>query len=295
MIAKVITSGSIKGLMKYLTEKEHTVVDMNKVFMHQSINTVIDEFERTQGHNQRCKSPNFHIILSFSSDEVITPKKKNDILQDFMSQFVGDDQMWIAIEHPDTKSHQHMHIALNRIQSNGKALTSSNTAYRCLAICRALEKKYGLKQLSSFKDENQNFRKEKLKNIIDETIRKVTNLHEFKIEIEKHQFKVLQSRGIAFVDKRCGAKIKGSDLGREYSLKFIMERIEKYSELRRDLHDRHIKQSTIINEPMGTLLADIANFTLLLMNHRARGSSQQEEYDPEIDRKKRKRRRGRGM
>ncbi|WP_339695931.1 relaxase/mobilization nuclease domain-containing protein [uncultured Marixanthomonas sp.] len=295
MIAKVITSGSIKSLMKYLTDKEYSLVDMNKVLMNGSYNPVVEEFTRLQKQNVRCKSPNFHIILSFAKDEIITPKIQNDILQDFIKQLVGPDQMWVAIEHPKSGTHQHLHIAMNRIQSNGKALSSSNTAYRCLDICRRLEKKYNLQQLSSFKGENQNIRKEKLKEIINVTIRKVSNMNDFKVELRKHQFKVLQARGIAFIDKQCGAKIKGSDLGREYSLMYIKKRIEMYSALRAEMNSERTQQLPEGIEPEGTLIADIANFTAFLLKDRTRRSYQQEEYDPEKERKKRKRRRGRRM
>ena len=119
-------------------------------------------------------------------------------------------------------------------------------------------------------------------------------MNDFKVELEKHQFKVLQARGIAFIDKQCGAKIKGSDLGREYSLMYIKRRIEMYSALKTEMSsDTQQVQEGL--EPEGTLIADIANFTAFLLKDRTRGSYQQEEYDPEKERKKRKRRRGRRM
>ncbi len=292
MIAKVITSSSVSNLISYLTEKNHEVFDMNNVFFQKNIASLVKEFKATQHLNTTCKKPNFHIILSFSKKEIIPNEKMEHLLHDFIREFVGKEAMWVAIKHPDTDRHQHLHLVVNRVLSTGKVLSSKHTAYRALNICRKLEIKYKLNKLSSFKQINHNFRKEQLKKLIDRLVIETQTIEAFKSEIEKHRFKVLIARGITFIDKNSGVKLKGSSIGREYSLSALQRRIINQDKnlnydktYNTDLQVGHNSDSSQLVSLVGDSLSE------LLKSKKSEYS-----YDEEIDKKrKRKKRRFRRM
>ncbi|MFD2433862.1 relaxase/mobilization nuclease domain-containing protein [Mesonia maritima] len=209
MIAKVKLNHSISGLMNYLTNKKHLVMDSNEVLPISTPKYISNEFKKRQSFNSRCKKQNFHIILSFGNKDKIHNEKLDTICRDFIESFFeGKAEQWIAIRHPDTQNHKHIHIALNRITRDGKALGTTRTGMRSLETCRKLEKKYGLQQLSNIKGENKNEMKSELKTLIEQALQDCMDLKSFKRKMSEKNYKVLTGRGISFINKTNGAKLK---------------------------------------------------------------------------------------
>lgn len=226
MIAKVIMSNSISSLINYLKKKEHDVVAAKGVLPIVSNKQLVKNFERIQSLNTRANDKTIHIILSFPKSDRLDDTSLDAIIHDFIDDFSKNNEMWLAIRHPDTDGHKHVHVALNRVLSNGKLISDSNSAYRAKDICRKLEEKYQLQVVSNFKKENLNKRLEYLKKIVDAQIKKAPSLKVFKNQMNENGYKVMVARGITFIDKKNGMKVKGSDLGRAYSLRGIARQIE---------------------------------------------------------------------
>ncbi|MDR6300635.1 relaxase/mobilization nuclease domain-containing protein [Mesonia maritima] len=286
MIAKVKLNHSISGLMNYLTIKKHLVMDSNEVLPISDPKYISKEFKKRQSFNSRCKKQNFHIILSFGNKDKIDNEKLDTICRDFIKSFFeGKAEQWIAIRHPDTQNHKHIHIALNRITRDGKALGTARTGMHSLEICRKLEKKYGLQQLSNIIGENKNKMKSELKIIIEQALQDCVELESFKNELLKSNYKVLTGRGITFVNKTNGAQVKGSAIVREYSLQGIKDRLS--------LNQQNISNSYYLIEPRRSL-KDLTETVLgtaeeLLTSQQTQYHEEQEELNRKKKKKKNKR------
>lgn len=226
MIAK-ISNTNIEPLMNYLTAKKYSLIDANGVIPGGKLKVLISEFENRQQLNRRAKKKTQHIILSWKRDDNITGGKIDQILNDFMNQFAERESMWVAIRHPDTDSHIHLHIALNRIRKDGSLVSDSFSAKEAIDICRALEEKYQLQKLESNKYINENREIEYLKMIIAKALPKSKTIDQFKKILEDSNYKILLGRGITFVNQSNGSKIKGSAISRSFSLKGIQDIIEQ--------------------------------------------------------------------
>ena len=65
----------------------------------------------------------------------------------------------------------------------------------------------------------------KLKELIDHNLSKVRSLQELKEKLRQQNYQTYLGRGIAFVNTKNGTKIKGSEIGREYSLANLEKRL----------------------------------------------------------------------
>ncbi|WP_397364512.1 relaxase/mobilization nuclease domain-containing protein [Olleya sp. R77988] len=224
MIAKIVTGSSIKGLLQYLTNKDHAVITANYLYPDAKLETIVSEFNAIQGLNKRVKKSVMHIVLSFPEEEKLSDDKLKTVTEDFMDAFGAEENQWISIKHFNTK-HRHCHIAINRVKIDGKLLSTSYSHLRAKEICRALEMKHGLNKVSSSKFVSSNKGKDQLKRIIDHAIEKCKSIEAFKKEIEQQGFKVLMGRGVTFINTTNGAKTKGSSIGRDYSFGNIKKRL----------------------------------------------------------------------
>jgi len=256
MIAKILLGVNVKGLLQYLTDKKHMVLTANNLFPESNIENIVSEIRTIQDLNTRAKKNVMHIVLSFPKNETISDEKLKIITEDFMNEFGANNNQWITFKHFDTV-HHHCHTAINRVGIDGKLLSDSHTHLKAKRICRALEIKYKLNEVSNYKLEDKNKNKMKLKSIIDLSIKDCNTLKELKETIEKQNYKVLIGRGIAFVNKTNGIKLKGSDIGRAYSLKNILQKIndkEKYKNGHLKSNDDELKDITVESENKGTTI-----------------------------------------
>ena len=289
MIAKVKSCKSISGLIGYITGKQHKLTDVQGLIPGLSRAEIIAEFTRRQELNTRCKKPTSHIILSFPKEDKIDMKKADNILQDFMERLVGRGQMWVAYEHFD-RDHQHYHIALNRIQMDGTLLSDSYSLRRAMEISRELEEKYGLRRLSNRKYKNESIRIEGLRELLIKVLRTAGSMEDFKIQLGRVGVKALTGRGIVFIDGQTGAKIKGSAIGREFSLANIEKLLDRNrgaeaKQERSHRDDIHIEEWGAIDTPIHAILDGIIKSTFI-------PETEQEVLDEE-ERKRRKRKRRR--
>jgi len=224
MIAKIVMGSNVNGLIHYLTNKKHKVLTTNNLFPDANVKYISSEFRQIQDLNQRCKKNIIHVTLAFPKDEDVDTEKIKIITEDFLNKFGANENQWLSIQHFDTE-HKHCHTIINRVKIDGKLLSDSFSYIKAKRICRELELKYNLKSLSSLKSENKNISISDLKYIIDQAILECKTFDEFKRLIDKKGYKVLKGRGISFVNKNNGHKIKGSDIGRSYSLMNINEQL----------------------------------------------------------------------
>ncbi|GAA1891883.1 relaxase/mobilization nuclease domain-containing protein [Paeniglutamicibacter psychrophenolicus] len=109
------------------------------------------------GKPQLVKADVWHCSLSVAVGERnITDQEWGDIANDFVdamgfSEASGKAQCrWAAVDHgASAGGNQHIHIALSLVREDGTKASVHNDRSRAQDTCRALEKKYGLEELST--------------------------------------------------------------------------------------------------------------------------------------------------
>lgn len=265
---KVGRSSSFRGRLEYcLYDKKEDlrgelVGISNSLEIAQLNNTMINlrmvnEMMQSQANmNTRVKKPCWHQIISFPTHERPDDDVLGQISKDFAEDF-GFSQ-WLAIKHDD-KQHLHIHFIGNIVDENGKvSVQDSNDHFRIVEFSRKMENKYSLTPTEGIRKQQSdgliNDHAQKIKKFIDLEIQnsQVKNLEDLQKKLIKIGIKSFTGRGITFIDKTTGVKIKGSDLGREYSKNKLEERIQTQVQLRLLNHQPH--DVKLEEEPVKELL-----------------------------------------
>lgn len=193
--------------------------------------------------SKRVEKPVIHMSIRLAPGEQLSKNQLVEIGMECAKEFGLTDNQYICVLHKDTKE-QHIHIAANRVGFDGKVASSSNNYKRMAALCRRLEKQYGLKEVLSPraflspKDRllpRHDSRKEKLKNDIRQALMMARTYQEFEQKMQALGYKVIKGRGISFIDNK-KVKIKGSEVG------FAWAKIEKILGIRTELEKKVAEQ-----------------------------------------------------
>ncbi|MPR37404.1 relaxase/mobilization nuclease domain-containing protein [Salmonirosea aquatica] len=250
MIGKIGKSGQdFLGVLSYC--KYDRAVSSNKaasvrgeLIYHQHINVLLfgdkvpldiiaDEMKSISALNSRTRKLVCHVSLSFPPGERPDRQTLRDIVMDFAGDFGFRENGLLAFRHTD-KAHEHIHIIANKIDARG--VNSAVSSYNYLEMgrfCRRVEIKYDLQQvkhMDALKRDSTHAPKMtshhvRLREAIDELIPECNNLHTLQVRLLKLGYKSVVEKGIAFVCKRTGTKIKASSLGWQYAKTSLIERI----------------------------------------------------------------------
>jgi hypothetical protein len=227
MIGKIIIGKSFRGCISYCLEKDRAEL-LEQQLCFGDKREIIQQFNEVRQLNERVAKPVMHITLSLVPGERLLEKEVHKLLDNAARDMGYEKNQWIAIAHHDT-AHQHFHIIVNRIGFDGKTLSDSNNYKQIAAYCRRMERELGLQQVQSPRrflptEERSkprfDQRKERLRNIISQSIKKARDYPDFENRVKASGYEVIRARGIRFIDDK-KVKIKGSELG------FSLQRIER--------------------------------------------------------------------
>ena len=146
MIAKIMKGSGFKGVINYILDpkKGTELIDSSGV-RTDSINHIVQSFIDQTELNPRVGKVVGHISLSFSvqNSSKLSNEWMAQIACEYMEKMGIKDTQYIIGRHFD-KEHPHVHIAFNRIDNNGKAISDRNDRFRSEKICKELTAKYGL-------------------------------------------------------------------------------------------------------------------------------------------------------
>ena len=193
---------------------------------------IFNDFKLLQDLNDRAKNKSIHAIISFNPNDDIQKLSKQDLIDianKYLEKHGFDDNQAAFYLHND-KAHIHLHIVANRIKMDGICVSSSNNYFKNLEFAKEMESQYQLIK-SNRKEKGVDFVKDsqranQIKAKIDKALLKSNTMDEFCKHMKNMNVLVLRGRGIAFVDGS-GAKFKGSELGREYSLMGIEKQLNQ--------------------------------------------------------------------
>lgn len=204
---------------------------------------LINDFKEVVRLSTRVEKPAFHFILRLAPGETLPKDKLMEMSQECAKEFGVADNQYLCILHKDTKE-QHIHIIANRVGFNGKAAKDNNNYRRMAALCRRLEKQYGLQEVLSpraflsGKDRllpRSDKRREQLKSDIRQVLEKSGTYFEFERGMQGLGYSVIKGRGISFIDDK-KVKTKGSEVG------CSLATLEKVFALKQKLYQERLKE-----------------------------------------------------
>ena len=198
------------------------------------IDNLSKQFLDNSGKNRRLTKFIWHQSFSFPPGENPGNEKITQIAMQFAKDFGFEDNQMAVFLHTN-KAHQHFHIVANRINYNGKNTADHFNNYaRVGKFCRKMELDLGLQITPEMHLTAENKERPrqtadqallKLKNTIDSILPNVSTMQQLSTELQKQGVKTFVKRGITFINKKNGMKVKGSDIGREYSLANLEKRL----------------------------------------------------------------------
>lgn len=154
MIAKIKTRESFAGIVDYAHDynndkKKARLIDYKDVCII-SNKSIADSFTIQASIRTKITKPVKHISLGFSPNDayIFTDDEKGDeltvkIAKDWMKEMGITNTQYIIARHLDTE-HPHCHLVFNRIDNDGNVISDSRERIRNMAVCKLLNKKYGL-------------------------------------------------------------------------------------------------------------------------------------------------------
>ena len=157
-VAKVKSSSAfnIKTLNEYLRlgHKDDLKMENERVKSFFTLNMYSDDLETatqemmyTASLNTRSKCSKYmHLVLSLSEGESLTDEQWKLVAKDYLKEVNMTDHQAIAVRHGDNGK-DHLHLIINRIDTNTHARTNDYLLYRKLQkFDEEIEQKYNLKQ-----------------------------------------------------------------------------------------------------------------------------------------------------
>lgn len=147
MIAKIKQGMGFKGLLDYAND---IVKKDSKILFSQSVcltsNATIAASFKAQAKSVLTKKPFVgHLILAFSPQDLmrLDDEKLSEIAQEYLRRMNIKDTQCIVFRHYD-QPHPHVHVVYNRIDDNGRFMTSDTNWRRSVMVSKALTREYGL-------------------------------------------------------------------------------------------------------------------------------------------------------
>ena len=241
MIVKIVKHQNFSNLLKYLLEKEgSSLVGGNT--LQRDLDGLIREFQSfLYMRDPRVKNTLTHISLSLPPGELVDDLTWSHIAYDFLQELGYTQNQYLVVKHTD-REHPHIHIAVSRIQLDGKCTPDWWDFTKAQEAARKLEAQYYLSavphnpqkrspkvgEVRIARTENQPSVRTILQDTIDEIAPQVstiptlaTKLKERDIETRfkyNDEGEVLGiSFGMAVVGREKPVALKGSQLGSIYS------------------------------------------------------------------------------
>lgn len=143
MIVKITKGNSFNGVARYIAEKSDSCLigtsfsDVNR----RVISNEVAAFRRLRPSLRRAVS---HFSLSLSpEDRPLGNEEWAELATQFLSQMGFDQCPYLAYRHHDT-DHDHVHIAVLRINASGNVVSDKQDFARARSIARRLEQSFAL-------------------------------------------------------------------------------------------------------------------------------------------------------
>lgn len=253
MKAKIKRGKSFGGVCRYvedvgkLAKGDKQPELICSTLVAQTVQGRIRELTRIASTRPDIEKPVWHCSLSLPPGERLDSDKWAEVVRDFITGMGmnADLQPYYAVRHNDTDK-DHVHIVLCRVREDGELFYGQRDVHKAIKVTQELETKHGLTEtqgLSSRKAKKQVTSNEmqmavrmgrappkaRLQGLIDEVIKTNKTAGFFVKELERVGVGVIPAispngklNGFSF--ELDGVVFKGSQLGKDYGLKSLLDR-----------------------------------------------------------------------
>ena len=197
------------------------------------------DYTKTGGANNLA----YHMIQSFSPDDLISPEKAHDLGKKWADDILEGKYEYVISTHID-KGHIHNHIVFNsvsffdykkfnnyKVAKHLREVSDRICEENGLSIIAEPQKKKSMSHYEWEQVKKGNSWKVQVRESIDAAILKCRNFSEFKDELRKYGIEILEGKYLTFhkigVESKNGraAKIRGKTIGEDYTKESILERL----------------------------------------------------------------------
>jgi hypothetical protein len=157
MVAKINRGSSLYGALIYNQEKVnratariisgHRMITDITGKADKVIQQTMYSFENYLLANKNTEKPVLHISLNPSPEDYLSDKQFAELAKDYMDRMRYGDQPYIVYIHEDT-GRRHIHIVSVCVDENGNKILDKYEWNRSMKVCRDLENKYNLKNIT---------------------------------------------------------------------------------------------------------------------------------------------------
>ena len=307
MIAKIVKGSNFRGVVNYILDKEKDakILVCDGLFSENK-DTIVMSFEAQSGMNPRVTKPVGHIALAFSREDEhrLTDRTMAGIALEYLERMSIKDTQVLVVRHFD-KEHPHVHIAFNRIANDGRTISDRNERIRSTRICKELTRKYGL-YVSEGKEKVKLHRlkepdktRYELYFLLKSEVSRCGNWRQLAANLDKqgvemqfkHKGKSDEVQGVVF--SKNGYSFSGSKLDRQFSYSKIDAALRRnsYEERQEQSNQQQAyqKDASPQSEVMGN--DDLYSGSIgLLMPNATNGQADENYFEKQLKRKKKKQR-----
>lgn len=151
MIAKIGRGSSLYGAIAYnyqkLEKESAQVLFTQKIIQAPDGNYSVEQLSRSfELHllaNRKTEKPVLHISLNPDPKDNVSDPDFENMAQDYMSEMGYENQPFVVFKHTDI-DRTHIHIVSVCVDAEGRKISDKFEKRRSMAVCRMLEKQYGL-------------------------------------------------------------------------------------------------------------------------------------------------------
>ena len=233
MISKILTGKSFGGLCRYLCEDRSRALVLEASGVRDYDHKLMaDDFEQQRQLNPSLKQSVLHAILSYYPGEEITDEKMKLIAKEYLEELCIKNTQFLLVRHTD-RSHQHVHIVVNRVDNNGNTIKDNWVGLRGKKVAQKLTLKHELVQAQKKNLELTNLERMneyqvnhyKIYQAITDGLPKCKNLVEMEQKLARQGIETLykykgqtaELQGVSFLVGKY--KYKGSEIDRQFSIR----------------------------------------------------------------------------
>ena len=137
MKAKISKGAGFRGVVNYLLDKERgEIIGGNMAATTQA--GLSAEFGAVRTMRPDIAKPVWHVSLSLPPGDSLSVEQWREVAADFLHKMDVKDNQFCIVQHKD-KAHQHIHIVLNRVTTDGGVWYADRDVYRAIEATRQLE------------------------------------------------------------------------------------------------------------------------------------------------------------
>lgn len=304
MIAKIVQGRGFKGVVNYVLDKNKAELLAADGLRLSTKDSVVRSFITQSSLNPIAK-PVAHISLDFSAQDKgkLTNGKMIEIAKEYMAKMGYGNTQYLIARHHDT-DHPHLHLILNRVDSDGKRISDQNERIRSTQVCKELTIKHGL----YFASGKENVKRHRLRepdkakyeiyDALKSAVPKANNWQELAVILAKENIKIkfktkgttAQIEGVKFTKN--SYSFSGSKVDKQFSyskIDFALQqnsRVEQQSDARVTPIQLQTQQSVSTDSDgigLGGLFDD-------LLTPNPANDAEEDEFRKRMQRKKKKKR-----